>query len=341
MTAAESRDAATPTSERTSALPPGSMKCPLKVLIVDDHASAQAALVAAIRHLGHSCRVARDGSEALALHEAEPADVILSDWSMPTMDGFELCKAIRARDLAKHGPKPYVYFVFVTAHGDKAHCIEGMHAGADDYLVKPIDLDELDVRLEAAQRVVTRYRQLETSNARLRRDSARFFRDARTDALTAVSNRRRLTEDLDVLGSRASRYGHRYCAALYDVDRFKAYNDAFGHVAGDEVLRRVARTIRSELRRSDSFYRYGGEEFLAILPEQSIEQAVAVTERVRGAVEQLQIPHAPAASLPFVTVSAGVAELKTGSNGDTEGWLARADQALYVAKGRGRNRVEQ
>ena len=117
-----------------------------------------------------------------------------SDWRMPRMNGFELCKAIRAGEGGDRGTHPYTYFVFVTASGDKAHFIEGMHAGADDYLTKPVDLDELEVRLEAARRVITLYRRLSTSNERLRRDSARSFRAARTTASlrsrTGVGSRR-------------------------------------------------------------------------------------------------------------------------------------------------------
>jgi two-component system cell cycle response regulator len=312
----------------------------LRVIVVDDDESSAAGLAAAVARLGHTPRIARNGEEALSLHRANRADVILSDWRMPRMDGFELCKAIRAAEVGDPGASPYTYFVFVTASGDKAHFIEGMHAGADDYLPKPVDFEELEVRLEAARRVIMLYRRLATSNERLRKDSALSFQAARTDSLTTISNRLRMKEDLDRLDSRVSRYGHRYCAALCDIDRFKDYNDAFGHQAGDDVLRRVTCAIRNELRRGDTFYRYGGEEFLAILPEQSLEQGASVMDRVRRAVEQLRIPHAPSASLPFVTVSIGVAELNSGSTGGTEGWLGRADRALFGAKARGRNRVE-
>jgi diguanylate cyclase (GGDEF)-like protein len=228
----------------------------------------------------------------------------------------------------------------VTANADKRHFLEGMRAGADDYITKPVDLEELKARLEAAGRVVRVNRRLEASVAAWRLDSARNFRAARIDPLTRVPNRLELAEDLEALAGRASRYEHHYCAALCDVDAFKAYNDHFGHLAGDEVLHTIANAIRVELRTGDGLYRYGGEEFLAILPEQSIAEAAVGMQRVVRRVQQLAIPHAPAASTSVVTISAGIAQLRAKPHGAIEDWLRRADAALYLAKERGRNRVE-
>ena len=152
-------------------------------------------------------------------------------------------------------------------------------------------------------------------------------------------NRLALGEDLEALAARALRYGHKYCAALCDVDEFKAYNDHFGHLSGDEVLRRTARAIRGELRRGDVFYRYGGEEFLVILPEQSLAEAALGLNRVRQAIYDLAIPHAPSAGSPFVTISAGVSSMRTAPVESIDGWLRRTDAALYLAKSRGRNQV--
>jgi two-component system chemotaxis response regulator CheY len=233
----------------------------------------------------------------------------------------------------------YTHFVFITGSSDKAHFLEAMHAGADDYLTKPVDLDNLRARLEVARRAVTIQRQEDAKHSALRRKSDGDFRAARTDPLTAVSNRLELKEDLEVLASRVDRYGRPYSAALCDIDSFKAYNDCFGHLAGDDVLRRVAHTIHAGLRRGDGFYRFGGEEFLAILPEQSLAESAAGMERVRHEVEELRIIHAPEASMPFVTISVGIAELNSDSTGGIEDWLRRADTALYMAKALGRNRV--
>jgi two-component system chemotaxis response regulator CheY len=312
----------------------------LKVLIAEDDPEAREALEEAVRSLGHACAVAKDGLEAWEMHQANRADVIVADWNMPRLDGIGLCRRLRRLDMQRLDQQSaYAHFIFVTGSGDKAHFIEGMRAGADDYITKPIDIDELEARLEVVHRAVLIQRQGEENNSALRRKSDHDFRAARTDPLTAVSNRLELTEDLELLASRVRTHGHPYSAALCDIDSFKAYNDSFGHLAGDEVLRRVAHTIHQGLRRDDGFYRYGGEEFLAILPEQGLAEAAAGMDRVRKDVEQLRIPHGPGASHPFVTISVGIAELNTDSTGGIQDWLRRADTALYRAKGNGRNCV--
>jgi len=304
----------------------------LNVLIADDEADSRQGLELAVRSLGHSCAIARDGQEAWEMHQADRADVIISDWNMPRLDGIALCKRIR-RD-PRGG---YTHFIFVTAMTAKAQFFEGMLAGADDYIKKPVDLDELEARLEVARRIVTVQRRGDAQNSALRRKSDYNFRAARTDPLTAVSNRLELTEDLELLASRV--LGHPYIAAICDIDSFKAYNDCFGHLGGDDALRRVAHAIRDALRRDDRLYRYGGDEFLAILPGQSLDDAGAGMERVRQQVEALRIIHAPKALVPFVTISVGLAELKLDSPGRIEGWLRRADTALYRAKALGRDCV--
>jgi two-component system, cell cycle response regulator len=306
---------------------------PLNVLVAEDDPYAREILEDVVRGLGHSCRVARDGSEAWAMHQANRADLIISDWEMPRMDGLQFCREVRKSD----PPQWHTHFILVTGRSDRPHLVEGLHAGADEYVMKPLDLAELEARFEAAWRMVAVQRALEANNSLLRLDSARDYQAARTDPLTAISNRLRLKEDLEPLEGRASRYGHRYCAALCDVDAFKAYNDGFGHLSGDDALCLVARTIQEHLRSGDSLYRYGGEEFLAILPEQSLADAKAGMGRVRHEVEKLCIRHAPVAPGPFLTISVGIAELGGGSVDD---WLRRADAALYRAKSLGRNRVE-
>jgi two-component system chemotaxis response regulator CheY len=306
----------------------------LKVIVADDESDSRHGLELAVSSLGHSCIVARDGLEAWEIHQAERADVILADWNMPRLDGLDLCRRVRMEPCV-----PYTHFIFVTGSCDKAHFIEGMHAGADDYITKPVDLDELDARLEVSRRAVLMQRLAEAKSSALRRRNDHYFRAARTDPLTSVSNRLELTEDLKMLAPCARRHGHPYSVAICDIDSFKAYNDCFGHLAGDDVLRRVARTIRDGLRRGDGFYRFGGEEFLAILPEQPLAEAVAGMDRLRRQVEDLRILHAPEALTPFVTMSVGVAELLPDFAGRIEDWLRRADAALYRAKNLGRNRV--
>jgi diguanylate cyclase (GGDEF)-like protein len=301
------------------------------VIVVDDDRTSRAVLEDAIVQLGHRCRVAVDGQEAWEMHQARRADVIISDWQMPRMDGVELCRRTRVAEAGTG----YTYFIFMTAFGDRAHFLRGMDAGADDYQTKPVDLEELEARLVSAGRVLAVHRKLAESNSKLRRDSQASFRVARLDPLTKIANRLQMAEDLETIWSQSARYGRHYSAAICDIDWFKKYNDAFGHLAGDDVLRRVAAAIRCALRQSDSLYRYGGEEFLVVLPEQSAEDARLAMDRVRRAVEELGIQTDDGR----VTISVGVAEL--GSADTTlDAWIGRADRALYAAKARGRNRVE-
>lgn len=304
----------------------------LTILVVDDEDSARRGLSLALRDLGHRVVVARDGVEALETYDRVAVDIIVSDWRMPRMSGLDLCRQIRAR-------ARYVYFMFTTALGDKSHLLEGMAAGADDYLAKPIDLDELQARLVAAKRVIALHRALSLRNRELRRDSRRLFAVSRSDALTGVRNRLALNEDLATLCSNVHRYtGQRYCGALCDIDHFKEYNDSFGHVEGDRALARVAGLVGQQLRKGDELYRFGGEEFFVVLPQQTAGTATLAMERVRRTVEQAAIPHAPSAGRPVVTISVGIAEL--AETDSVEAWLTRADRALYQAKRGGRNRVE-
>jgi two-component system cell cycle response regulator len=305
---------------------------PMRVIVAEDDADGGEVLGDIVRRLGHFCEVACDGSAAWDMHHRKRADLIISDWKMPVMDGLQLCREVRESD----PPHWHTHFILITGRNDR-HLVEGLHAGADEYIAKPLDHAELEARLHAAWRTVVARRELEARNSALQVDSARYYEAARTDPLTAISNRLRLKEDLEPLEGRVSRYGHRYCAALCDVDRFKAYNDSFGHLAGDDALCLIARAIQEHLRTGDTLYRYGGEEFLVILPEQSLSDAQAGMGRVRHEVEKLCIRHAAVVPGPFVTLSVGIADLGRGTVDD---WLRRADAALYRAKSLGRNRVE-
>jgi diguanylate cyclase (GGDEF)-like protein len=307
---------------------------PLEVIVVDDDPASRDALCAGVVSLGHRCRSVASGTEALAAHAERRADVIVSDWAMPGMDGMELCRRVRALHACN-----YTYLLFTSGHAGKRDFVDAVRAGADDYLSKPIDLDDLEARLIAAGRVVSAYRQLAQRNVALRHDSQAFFRAARVDPLTQVSNRLRLEEDLAALQAQVSRYGSRVIVAMCDLDGFKRYNDRYGHLAGDEALRRIANCIRSSLRRADHVYRYGGEEFLVVLHEQTSSDAEAAMERVRAAVEGLAIRHAPDAPHANLTVSVGLAPIDPAGDRGVHDAVARADAALYVAKAAGGNAV--
>ena len=302
-------------------------------MVVDDDEDSRSLLTHYVKALGYACREAADGEEAWASLEKERADIVLSDWGMPRIDGLELCKRLRRHE--ERSSAPYTYFMFMTSYRDKAHYVDGMHAGADDYLKKPLDLDEVEARLFSAARVVHLYRRVAARADGYRRESQRSFEIARTDPLTGIPNRLRMEEDALGALSRARRYGHPYSLSICDIDHFKGYNDSFGHPAGDEALRQVARVVRDHLRQSDGLYRYGGEEFLVLLPEQQIDDGRHAMERVRAGVEKELGLIQPTRG---VTISAGVASvLKEDTLGS---WIERADRALYRAKHAGRNRVE-
>jgi diguanylate cyclase (GGDEF)-like protein len=306
----------------------------MKILIADDSATPRQMLRRELEKLGHECVVAEDGNEAWTLFQSVGADVVISDWMMPGMDGDEFCRRVRS-----HPSAPYVYFILLTSLEGRKHVLEGMRAGADDYLTKPFDNDELATRLIAAERVAGLHRRLATQQAELERLNAGLFEDSRCDPLTGLGNRRRQDEDLETMVSRAQRYGHALCVALFDIDNFKRYNDTSGHLEGDAILRSVAATLARQSRGGDSLYRYGGEELLVVFPEQTLESAAIGAERMRKAVEELAIPHPGRPPDGVVTVSAGVARFEPELKDDVERLLARADAALYEAKESGRNRV--
>lgn len=306
----------------------------MRILVAEDNAASRLILEVAVTSLGHDCIVSVDGDEAWRLFEHADVDVVISDRMMPGMDGLELCRRVRAceRDA-------YTYFIFLTAFDEKTQVMSGMAAGADDYLVKPLDVDELKMRLLVASRVTALHRQLSEQSTELKRLNRELFDQSRTDPLTQLGSRLKLREDLETIYAMAGRYGHIYCAVMCDIDFFKAYNDSKGHLAGDEVLRAVARTLTNACREGDRAYRYGGEEFLVLLPEQSLEGGLAAAERFRQAIEELSIPHDGNLINRVVTVSAGVASFSHPEFKSVEAWLNAADAALYRAKKLGRNRV--
>lgn len=307
----------------------------MRVLIAEDDAVSRTILRRSVEKLGHECLAAEDGESALKLYRNTPGiDLVISDWMMPGIDGPALCRLIREdkRDA-------YTYFIFLTALGDKGHMLAGLAAGADDYLSKPLDRDELQVRLASAYRVTQLHKRLAAQNDQLEKLNERLFQESREDPLTHLGNRLRLEEDLDVLQARSRRYGHSYAVALCDVDLFKEYNDRYGHPAGDRVLEKVAGAIVRNSRGGDTAYRYGGEEFLIVLPEQTLHAAASTADHLRKTVEDLRIPHESNVPPGMVTISAGVAAFSKGDPKSTDELLQQADTALYEAKEAGRNRV--
>ncbi len=297
----------------------------MKILVADDDLGSRLVAQAAVHALGHQCLVAVDGTEAWQLLQAERPDVLLSDRAMPGMDGLELCRQVRRLS------DGYTYIVLLTGHGQPQDVLAGMRAGADDYLAKPLNPLDLQARLLAAQRVTD----LHTELARVRADLAR---QAHTDPLTGLRNRLSLNTDLDGLHRSSARDGRTYAVALCDVDFFKRYNDTYGHLADDLALRTVAAALTSQLREGDRIYRYGGEEFLILLPEQDEAGAGKALNRVRQQLERCGVKHDAGGPTGVLTLSCGIAVAEPGS--PTAGQvLADADAALYEAKAGGRDTV--
>jgi diguanylate cyclase (GGDEF)-like protein len=306
----------------------------MRVLIAEDDAVSRLTLRRAIEQLGHDVLVATDGTDAWELYRQHEIDVIVSDWLMPGMDGLDLCRRVRASQR-----ETYTYFILLTSLEGKQHFMQGMQAGADDYLAKPLDREELQVRLQVASRVTSLHHQLAEKTRELETANHALAESARRDPLTGLGNRLQLREDLYRLQRWLDRYGRGFGVALCDVDRFKLYNDRYGHVAGDEVLQAISKAVAETIRSGDMAYRYGGEEILVIMPEQSAETSIVAMERVREAVEQLVISHAANRPYGVVTISVGLVAIGQGEQLPWEVVLNRADEALYRAKADGRNRV--
>jgi two-component system chemotaxis response regulator CheY len=283
---------------------------------------------------GHLCLAAGDGVEALEVFEAFRPDVVISDWEMPRMDGPELCRRVR-----EQASDVYPYFIFLTSLDQREHILTAMAAGADDYLEKPLDQYALDAALVAASRVTDLHARLREQRDDLHRLNLRLFGDARHDPLTGLGNRLLLREALAERLEQADEDGASI--AMCDIDFFKRLNDRDGHLAGDAVLSAVAATIRDAVRGGDSVYRYGGEEFLILLPNAALEPAFGAVERILRALVARAIVHPDSDVASFVTMSCGVAYTAPGGGESIGDWIHRADAALYAAKAAGRNRVER
>jgi diguanylate cyclase (GGDEF)-like protein len=315
----------------------------VNILIAEDDAVSRRILEKAVQLLGHTTCLVPDGEAAWEALQRAEFDVVVSDWMMPGCDGLELCRRVREHMAAS---STYIYFIILTALDNKKDFVKAMEAQADDFLTKPLDRVDLQARLNVAQRVTSLYREVVEQRSELTRQKAEverlnreFYEQARTDTLTQVGNRLRLREDLDTLCGRVDRYGHTCALALFDIDYFKRYNDHYGHLAGDDVLRTIAANIKAKARQGDAIYRYGGEEFLVVLPEQTLETAAIAGERLRKGIEDLAIIHEGRTPPGIVTISVGVSIMLAQPELSIATVLKEADEALYQSKEAGRNRV--
>ena len=309
-------------------------RAPLRILVVGDKAHERDLMVAVVSELGHEVEQAVNGEEALRAYQAGDFDLVISDFVMPFMDGLQLCQAIRAQ------PKEhYTYVLIVSRLSEKQHIMAGFEAGVDDYVEKPLDSNELRVRLISAVRVSAIHRELADKNRELARLSEDLMAQSRRDPLTQVGNRLRFQDDVAGFVDEVRRYGHRFCLGMCDIDNFKLYNDTYGHLPGDEVLRKVAQVLAQGCRASDHVYRMGGEEFLIVLADQDEANAMIAADRLRQEVADLQVTHDRNAPHGKVTLSIGLTPFLATSQLEVERDLQVADRLLYHAKASGRNRV--
>lgn len=292
------------------------------LLVVEDDEAVGRSLVQALTGYGALVGWARTASQALGL-AGPTTDLVLLDLGLPDIDGVELCRRLRDR-------YPHLEIIVLTARGEEIDIVVGLDAGADDYITKPINFAELEARIKALLRIKALQEELERANAELRRVS-------QTDGLTGVDNRRHIEQRLTEAFQHAARLNESLAVVMTDVDHFKSVNDTYGHQAGDAVLKQVAEVLRESAREIDHVGRYGGEEFLVLLPGASAEDARAFAERARAAIAAREFAYAGGTLQR--TMSAGVASWPHPELRHQEALVKAADDALYVAKSSGRNRV--
>jgi diguanylate cyclase (GGDEF)-like protein len=299
-----------------------------RILIADDDGLSRHLLEVTLAKWGYDVTTCKTGADAWQVleHDGAPQLAIL-DWEMPHLAGPEVCRRLRER-----GAERYTYVILLTGRSHKQDLITGMNAGADDYLTKPFDAHELDVRLRAATRILDLQHELITTREALRIQAMR-------DPLTGLLNHRAIVEAVTTELHRVRRESRPMGVALADLDSFKPINDTYGHAAGDAVLVEAARRLRGSIRPYDDIGRTGGEEFLIIAPGCSLDCVRSIAERMRIALA-CEPFHVNTRSLP-VTCSIGVASTAEHPGRDVE-WLIRAaDAALYRAKAAGRNAVRE
>lgn len=296
----------------------------MKILVAEDDITSKTILTSILQKWGFDPVVADDGNEAWQIMQKDDApNLAVLDWDMPFLDGLEVCRRIRSRHLSN---PPYL--IILTAKGEKADIVKGLDAGANDYILKPYDNDELRARVSVGRRMVEL--QAELIDAR-----EVLAHQATHDALTGALNRRAILDALDKELRRNGRQQSRLSVGICDIDHFKQVNDTYGHQAGDDVLRGFVHAIQSTLRRYDAVGRYGGEEFLVVTPDTSGSAEKGLYERLRRKIAGLRT--ATRSGEIGITVSIGVAGADRGTT--VESLLAAADAALYRAKDQGRNRV--
>jgi len=297
-----------------------------RILVVDDNSDNAEIVATRLRYRGYEIEEAGTGQAALDEVHRRPPDLVLLDVMLPDIDGFEVSRRVKG-----DASLPFIPIILVTARDSTEDKVLGFEAGADDYLTKPINFSELEARVRSMLRIKRLQDQLEEKNRELQRLSI-------SDGLTGLFNHRHIHGLLRDEFERSGRTGAPLTVAMFDLDHFKAVNDTWGHPAGDRVLAQIADILRRAARDVDRLGRYGGEEFMAILPATDTDGGSIFVERVRTRVEQT-VFDIEAAEPIRMTVSAGIATYPDERIRSVEALIREADGALYAAKAAGRNRT--
>ncbi len=301
------------------------------ILVADDEPINRALLQRRLEKSGYAVHLAATGKEAVELSQRLLPDLIILDVMMPVMDGLEACRRIKENDLTNDIP-----VIFLSARDETDIKVNGLTLGANDYIIKPFKAEELMARVDVAMRLKSeRDRLRRTANEALTA-AEQAQEKALTDALTGLFNRYGLQRALGREFAHSRRYNRPLSCLMIDIDYFKKVNDAHGHPAGDVAIQQVGTILTEIIRRSDMVFRYGGEEFIVLLPETDIEGAFALGEKIRSLAETRVFGNGE--RIFSLTLSVGAAVLKESESGHD--MIARADEALYNAKENGRNRVE-
>lgn len=307
----------------------------MKILLADDTLTELKLISSYLKKMGHEVIDANNGQEALDIYTNEDIDLVLMDAVMPVMDGYTAAREIRQR---KDG---WVPIIFLSARTEPDDIAAGIEAGGDDYITKPVNEVILAAKMTAMARIAAMRQRLLEVSRELEKANIELQKLADVDGLTGLANRRSIDSYLEHEIARCIREDHPIAAIMIDLDHFKAYNDHYGHLAGDNCLKKIAQILDHEIKRpGDLAGRFGGEEFCAILSNTDREGALFVAETLRATVENLRIPHEGSPDIKHVTLSLGVAVHLPSPSFPINQLLDDADKALYHAKQSGRNRVE-
>jgi diguanylate cyclase (GGDEF)-like protein len=313
----------------------GTVEGSMRVLIIDDSQAMRELVAAMISEMGHEPVVAAAGAEGLTLFDSARPDLVLLDVEMPGLDGYETARRMREASHTK-----WVPIIFLSGGREDQDLNRAIQAGGDDYLVKPCSEIVLAAKIRAMQRLGEMRRELLETSQKLAAANSELEHQTRMDSLTGIANRRHLEIHLGTEFKRAVRTHSPLAVLLCDVDHFKLYNDRYGHPAGDECLRQVARLLVAHARRpSDLAARYGGEEFSVVMPDTPLERARTIAWGICEGIAKLRIPHEASKTGAFVTISVGGACGVPTREASVADFLKAADVALYRAKDQGRNRV--